>query len=101
MSLSEQWIIWLVLGFGFYHTIRDLFQDILHIHNPLVDVFHRKAHRGGVIFGRSSHYWGLPLTITMFLLALYSLRHDQFGTSGAVALGLFITFMAIWIYSTY
>ena len=93
-------IIWVLLIFAGYHLIRDLLQDVLKIHHPFLDSFHFKpVHREGL--GKYFRFWGLPLEISIFALSTKVIHENNFGITGAIAVGLFATFLSFWAYTSF
>lgn len=99
MSLFESILIWLLLIWSGYHLVRDLLQDVLHIHHPLIDVGHIRPVHKVKLLGKFYSFWAIPIEGIVFLLAIKSLSANEFGLLGQSALILFITFLIFWIWT--
>ncbi len=95
-------IIWLLLIWSGYHIIRDVFQDLLNIHNPIVDIWHVAPKRDFSFLG--SHYKligfiiGLLPLVGIFILSIKSLISNKFGWKGSTAVGLFASYIIFWLW---
>lgn len=101
MALFLKMVIWGLFIFAAYHLIRDLLQDVLKIHHPIIDTFHlRPIHREHFL-GRYFRYWGIPLETGIFVLSFKSIQDNHFGLIGSLAIGLFATFISFWAWSSF
>ncbi|MBI3290082.1 hypothetical protein HYZ78_01670 [Candidatus Microgenomates bacterium] len=101
MDLLFKTIVWMLLVWSAYHTIRDILQDILGIHHPLIDVLHLKPRHSLHFLGQYYKFWGFPLEIATLILTVRSLLTNNFGWEGAVAVGLFAVFISFWAWSSF
>ncbi|MDD2822635.1 MAG: hypothetical protein PHQ59_01005 [Candidatus Daviesbacteria bacterium] len=99
MTQIENIIIWLLFIWATYHLTRDLLQDILHIHHPLIDMGHKKPVRQVSLLGKFHRYWALPIEATVLLLTIKSLSASEFGLMGISSVSLFIAFLAFWLWT--
>ncbi|MFA5932683.1 MAG: hypothetical protein WCV81_00285 [Microgenomates group bacterium] len=99
MTQIEGAVIWLLFIWASYHLTRDLLQDILHIHHPLIDIGHKKPVHGINLLGKFYSYWAIPIEAIVLLLTIKSLGANEFGLMGISSVSLFIAFIAFWLWT--
>lgn len=95
-------IIWFLIIWSSYHILRDISQDLLNMHNPFIDILHIQPHRDFSFLGSNYKTIGfgiglIPL-IGIFTLSIKSLRSNKFGWKGSTAVGLFASYIVVWLW---
>lgn len=101
MSLVLNIIIWGLLAFFTYHLTRDILQDVLNIHNSVIDVMHMTPKHGTHLLGKYFKFWGMPFEILVIILSFLSIYNSTFGIYGFSSLFLFIVFVSLWAYTSF
>lgn len=93
--------LWILLIWSSYHLTRDILQDVLGIHNPIIDVLHMRPVHNLHWLGRYYHFWGMPIETLVLILSVKGLTSDEFSLPGSLAVGLFATFLSFWAWASF
>lgn len=86
MKKTTRYILYLVIAFSIYHTIRDVLQ-IAGIHHFLVDIMGEQKHNWCKPL---CDYYTFPWELFVFFGSVYILKRDEFGLLGKIILFSFI-----------
>lgn len=90
--------------FFVYHFIRDIFQDILNIHIPFIDILYYRAdpdkfpsYLQWLNFGGYRKYYTLPIEILILLIIPKAIKQNGFTKIGGIIIVLTLFFVITWL----
>ncbi len=108
IQMIRAWAICLKLMFIFfaYHLVRDIFQDILNIHNSLIDIVYYRldpdklpSYLTWLNFGGYRKYYTLPIEIILLFLIPKSIKQNSFTKIDTLIIILALFFVVTWLLS--
>ncbi len=106
LQIMGIWTICLKLMFIFfaYHLVRDIFQDILNVHNPLIDIVYFRlnpdklpSYLTWLNFGGYRKYYTLPIEIILLLLIPKAIKQNTFTKVDGVIIFLTLFIVITWL----
>lgn len=106
LQIVRGWIIFLKLAFIFftYHLVRDIFQDILNIHGPLIDIVYYRLdpiklppYLVWLNFGGYRKYYTLPIEIILLFLIPKAVNQNTFTIVDGLIIFLILFFVITWL----
>lgn len=87
-----------------YHLVRDIFQDILNIHNPLIDIAYYRldpdklpSYLTWLNFGGYRKYYTLPIEIFLLFFIPKAINQNTFTKIDGFIIALILFFVITWL----